>query len=119
MSEESPRQRIRKIRQESERRLRELTVQLGENLLKSKGIALPEAQSDRERLAQIEAYKNLILEKTRELETWTQHRNRAANHGMTKPCCVAVSRPHDLLRITVGKTNRGFSLAFGFWPVFC
>ena len=84
MPEESPRQRIRKIRQESQRRLRELTLQLGENLLKSRGVALPEAQSDRERLAQIEAYKDLIRDKTRELEVWTQHRERATNHGMTK-----------------------------------
>ena len=84
MSEESPRQRIRKSRQESQRRLRELTVQLGESLLKSKGVALPEAQSDRKRLAQIEAYKSLIRDKTRELETWTQHRERATNRGMTK-----------------------------------
>ena len=84
MPEESPSRRIRKIRKESQRKLRELTVQLGENLLKSRGIALPEAQTDRERLAQIEAYKNLIRDKTRELESWTQHRDRAANHGMTK-----------------------------------
>lgn len=84
MPEESPRQRIRKIRQESERKLREVTVQLGENLLKSKGVALPELQSDRERLAQIEAYKNLIQDKTRELETWIQHRDRATKQGMTK-----------------------------------
>jgi hypothetical protein len=84
MPEELPRQRIRKIRQESERKLREVTVQFGENLLKSKGVALPEVQSDRERLAQIEAYKNLIQDTTRELETWTQHKDRAANQGMPK-----------------------------------
>jgi hypothetical protein len=84
MSEESPRQRIRKIRQESQRRLRELTVQLGESLLKSKGVALPEAQSDRERLAQIEAYKNFIRDKTRELETWSEHREHATKRGMIK-----------------------------------
>jgi hypothetical protein len=84
MPGEWPTRRIRKIREESQRRLRELTVQLGENLLKSRGVALPEAQSDRERLAQIEAYKHLIRDQTRELETWTQHRDRAANHSMTK-----------------------------------
>ena len=84
MPEEWPTRRIRKIREESQRRLRDLTVRLGESLLKSRGIALPEAQSDRERLAQIEAYKNLIRDQTRELETWNQHRDRAANHGMTK-----------------------------------
>src|ERR1700758_1557206 len=84
MSEESPNRRIREIRAESQRKLRELRVQLGESLLKSKGITLPEAQTDRERLAQIEAYKNLIRDQTRELETWTQHRDHAAKQGMTK-----------------------------------
>ena len=84
MPEESHGQRIRKIRQESKRKLRDLTVQLGENLLKSRGVALPAAQSDRERLAQIEAYKNLIRDKTRELESWTKHRDHATSHGMTK-----------------------------------
>jgi len=44
----------------------------------------PEAQTDRERLAQIEAYKNLIQDQTRELETWTQHGDHAAKQGMTK-----------------------------------
>lgn len=84
MPEELPSRRIRKIRAESQRKLRELRVQLGESLLRSKGIPLPEAQTDRERLAQIEAYKNLIQDKTRELETWIQHRDRAAEQGMTK-----------------------------------
>jgi len=84
MPEESPSRRIRKIREESHRKLRELRVQLGEHLLKSRGITLPEAQTDRERIAQIEAYKDLIRDKTRELESWTQHRDRAAKHGMMK-----------------------------------
>ena len=84
MPEESPSRRIRKIRAESQRKLRELKVQLGESLLKSKGITLPEAQTDRERLAQIEAIKNLIRDGIRELETWTQHRDHAAKQGMTK-----------------------------------
>ena len=44
----------------------------------------PEAQTDRERLAQIEAYKNLIQDQTRELETWTQLGDHAAKQGMTK-----------------------------------
>jgi hypothetical protein len=38
----------------------------------------------RERLAQIEAIKNLIRDGIRELETWTQHRDHAAKQGMTK-----------------------------------
>jgi DNA anti-recombination protein RmuC len=84
MPEESPRRRIRKIREESQRKLRDLTVQLGENLLKSKGIVLPALDADRERIAQIEAYRNLIRDNTRELENWTQQRDRAAKHGMTK-----------------------------------
>lgn len=83
MAEESPSRRIRKIREESQGKLRELMVQLGESLLKSRG-TLPEAQTGRERIAQIEAYKNLIRDKTRELESWTQHRDRAAKNGMTK-----------------------------------
>lgn len=84
MPEESPSRRIRKIRAESQRKLRELRVQLGESLLRSKGIPLPEVQTDRERLAQIEAYKNLIQDQTRELKTWTHHGDHAANQGMTK-----------------------------------
>jgi ParB-like nuclease domain len=83
VSEESPRRRIRKIREENQRKLRELRVQLGVNLLKSRAVALPEAQTDRERIALIEAYKYLIRDKTRELESWFQHRDRAAQQGMT------------------------------------
>ena len=84
MPEESPSRRIRKTLEESQRKLRELTIQIGENLLKSRGGALPEAQGDRDRLAQSEAYKHLIRDKTRDLETWTEHRERAVTHGMTK-----------------------------------
>jgi hypothetical protein len=84
MPEESPSRRIRKLREESQRKLRELRVQLGVNLLKSKGVVLPEAQTDRERIAQVEAYKKLIRDKSRELDSWIQHRDRAANQGMTK-----------------------------------
>jgi hypothetical protein len=84
MSEESPSQRLGRIREKSRRRLREATIQLGESLLKSKGAALPEAQGDRKHLAQIEAYENLIRDKTRELEKWTQHKEHAESHGMTK-----------------------------------
>ena len=84
MPEESPSRRIREIRAENQRKLRTLRVQLGESLLKSKGITLPEAQTDRERLAQIEAYKDRIRDQTRELETWTRHRDHAATQGMTK-----------------------------------
>lgn len=99
MPQEWPTRRIRKIREENQRRLRELTVQLGEHLLKSRGVALPEAQSDRERLAQIEAYKNLIRDQTRELETWTQHRERAANLGMAK-------QAHFRQRMITGMENQ-------------
>jgi hypothetical protein len=84
MPEESPSPGIRKIREESQRKLRDLTVQLGVSLLKSKGVALPEAQTDRERIAQIEAYKHLIRDQNRELESWIQHRDCAAKQGMTK-----------------------------------
>jgi hypothetical protein len=82
--EESPRRRIRKIREENQRKLRELRVQLGVNLLKSRAVALPEAQTARERIALIETYKYLIRDKTRELESWFQHRDRAAQRDMTK-----------------------------------
>ena len=84
MPEESPSRLIRKLREESQRKLRELRVQLGVNLLKSKGVVLPEAKTDRERIAQVEAYKKLIRDKTRELDSWIQHRDRAANQRMTK-----------------------------------
>jgi hypothetical protein len=84
MPEESHSQRFRKMQSEVERRRRELMIQLGQRLMKSRGTAISEAHTDRERLAQIEAYKNLILEKTRELQAWTEHRDHAANRGMAK-----------------------------------
>jgi len=84
MPEEWPSRRIRKIREESQRKLRDLTVQLGISLLNSKGVALPEAQTERERIAQIQAFKHLIRDMTRELDSWIQHRDRAAKQGMTK-----------------------------------
>lgn len=84
MPEESHSQRFRKWQAEIERRRRELMIQLGQLLMKSRGTAVPEAHTDRERLAQIEAYKNLIQEKTRELQDWTQHSDHAANRGMAK-----------------------------------
>jgi hypothetical protein len=84
MPEEWPSRRIRKIREESQRKLRDLTVQLGISLLNSKGVALPEAQTERERIAQIQAYKHLVRDMTRGLESWIQHRDRAAKQGMTK-----------------------------------
>jgi glutamyl-tRNA reductase len=84
MPEEWPSRRIRKIREESQRKLRDLTVQLGISLLNSKGVALPEMQTERERIAQIQAFKHLIRDMTRELDSWIQHRDRAAKQGMTK-----------------------------------
>jgi hypothetical protein len=82
MPEESPSQRFREMRAEIKRKRRELMIQLGDTLLRSRGTAVPESHPDRERLAQIEAYDHLIREKTRELQDWTQHRDRAANRGM-------------------------------------
>jgi len=84
MQGETPKRRIQKLREESQRKLRDLRVQLGENLLRSRGIAPPAKAADRERMAQIEAYKDLIRSKTRELEDWTQCRDRAAKRGIAK-----------------------------------
>ena len=84
MPEETPRRRIQKMLEESQRKLSELRVQLSETLLKSRGIALPANGADRERIAKIEAYKDLIRSKTRELEEWVEHRDHDADHGMTK-----------------------------------
>jgi hypothetical protein len=84
MQGETPKRRIQKLLEESQRKLRGLRVQLGENLLRSRGIAPPANAADRERMAQVEAYKNLIRDKTRELESWTRHRDGAAKRGMTK-----------------------------------
>lgn len=84
MQGETPKRRIQKLREESQRKLRELRVQLGENLLRSRGIATPAKVTDRERMAQIEAYKDLIRSKTRELEDWVQCRERAATRGIAK-----------------------------------
>ena len=84
MQGETPKRRIPKLREESQRKLRELRVQLGENLLRSRGIPPPAKAADRERMAQIEAYKDLIRSKTRELEDWAQCRDRAPKRGIAK-----------------------------------
>jgi|SRR5215469_3606196 len=81
---ETPRRGLQKLREESQRKLREATIQLGENLLRSRGISLPADAADRERIAQIEAYKDQIRSKTREIEEWTECRDHAAKRGMTK-----------------------------------
>src|SRR5215471_20371582 len=78
------RRMLKKLREENQKKLREVRVQLGESLLRSKGVALPASDIDRERMAQIEACKDLIQSKSRELDEWTQHRDRAAHKGMTK-----------------------------------
>jgi hypothetical protein len=84
MPEETPKRRIQKLRYEHSRKLRQTVVQLGESLLRSRGIARRAKATDRERMAQIEAYKDLIRSKTRELEDWTQRRDNAVKRGMTK-----------------------------------
>jgi hypothetical protein len=67
MHDETPRRRIQKLREEQSRKLRETTVQFGESLLRLRGIELPATSVDRERMAQIEAYKDLIRSETRDL----------------------------------------------------
>ena len=84
MPEETPKRRIQKLRYQHSRKLRQTVVQLGGSLLRSRGIALPAKATDRERMAQIEAYKDLIQSKTRELEDWTQRKDNAVKRGMTK-----------------------------------
>ncbi len=84
MQDKTPKHRIQKFREEISAKRRELMVQLGEGLLQSRGIVLPPTSVERERIAQIEAYKDLIRSKTRELENWRQCGHRAANLGMTR-----------------------------------
>src|SRR5215469_12710152 len=81
---ETPRRGLQKLREESQRKLREATIQLGENLLRSRGISLPPDAADRERIAQIEAYKDLIRSKTREIKEWTERRDHAEKRGMAR-----------------------------------
>ena len=52
--------------------------------MRSRGNSIPADAADRERIAQIEAYKDLIRSKTREIKEWTECRDQAANRGMTK-----------------------------------
>jgi hypothetical protein len=84
MHDETPRRRFQKLRDELSQKRRKATVRLGESLLWSRGIKLPATSVDRERIAQIEAYKDLIRSKTRELEEWRKFRDRATTRGMLK-----------------------------------
>ena len=81
---ETPKRGLQKFREENLRKLRESTIQLGENLLRSRGISLPADAADRERIAQIEAYKDVIRSKTREIQEWSERRDHAEKRGMTK-----------------------------------
>jgi hypothetical protein len=84
MQDKTPKRRVQKLREEHSRKLRELIVQLGESLLQSRGVALSSTKVERERIAQIAAYKDLIRSKTGELDDWTQHGRRATNQGMAR-----------------------------------
>lgn len=84
MQDETPKRRLQKLRDENSRKLRQLRVQRGESLLRSRGVVLPAGKVDRERIALIEAYKDNIRSTTRELENWRQFRERATNRGMLK-----------------------------------
>ena len=84
MHDEMRRGRFQKLREEHSRKLRDTMVRLGESLLRSRGVELPATPVDRERTAQIEAYKDLIRAKTRDLEEWRDFRGRATARGMLK-----------------------------------
>lgn len=76
--------RLQKRRDETLRKLRELRVKLGEGALESRGIVLPANGIQRERMAQLEAYKALIGSETRELEVWRRLRDGAVSRGLLK-----------------------------------
>jgi hypothetical protein len=82
--DETPKRQLQKLRDENSRKLRQLMVQLGESLLRSRGVELPVRKVDRERIALIEAYKDNIRSTMRELENWKQFRDRATSRGMLK-----------------------------------
>jgi hypothetical protein len=82
--QDDPKRRIRKLRDENARKLRQSMVQFGESLLRSRKVSLPTTKIDRERTALIEAYRDLIQSKTRELKEWKEHRERATNLGKLK-----------------------------------
>jgi hypothetical protein len=84
MHDETPRRRIQKLREELSRNLRQSRVRLGESLLRSRGIELSATDLERERIAQIEAYKDLIRSMTRDLEEWREFSDRATSRGMFK-----------------------------------
>ena len=84
MQDDLPKRRLERLRREYSRKRRDALVQLGETLLRSRGIALPASIPDRERLAQIEAYIDVIRSKEREVEDWKQHRDHAAKLGKIK-----------------------------------
>jgi len=84
MQDEALKHRIQKLRDENLRKVHQLRVALGESLLLSRGIMLAARAVDRERVAQIEAYRYDIRSTTRELENWKQLRDRAANRGLLK-----------------------------------
>ena len=84
MSHEAAKSRLQKRLDEISRKLRELRIHHGEFLLQLRGIALPASKVDRERIAQLEAYKAHICSTTRELEEWRRLRDRAASKGLLK-----------------------------------
>jgi len=47
-------------------------------------LELPATSVDLDRIAQIEAYKDLIRSKARDLEEWREFRDRATTRGMLK-----------------------------------
>ena len=84
MHDETPRRRFQKLREEVSLKLRESRVRLGESLLRSRGIELSATDLERERIAQIEAYKDMIRSITRDLEEWREFSDRATSRGMSK-----------------------------------
>ena len=84
MQAETPASRLKKLRDQYSRKLHETTVRLGELLLQSCGIVLPANKVDRERIAQIAAYKHDIRCTTGALKDWTRLRDRAAGRGLLK-----------------------------------
>ena len=73
---------LQRLCEEHSLKLRQLMLELGDTLLASRRLQLPPTKSDRDRIARIEAYQDLIGTKTRELEAWKQYLERANNLGM-------------------------------------
>lgn len=85
MHDDTPKRRLQRLRNERSQMLRQLTIQLGENLLASRGVVLPTMKTDgAPRIARMEAYRDLVRHTIGEQREWTRWMERAGTLGMQK-----------------------------------